>query len=199
MRLKTTGGFLVVAAVLLGTATAPVSAQTGYPPGQCTTLFSNALNVVSVAVGGTVTIPLTPTCTWTVGSSVTVTVNGQPVGLKVVQANSAVSVLVRVLSSQQLSIDNPVLVTGQCGTNTIRGVGPSAVAGGQPVVHEVTFQVLCPVPVATPAAPTPGRSGIAFTGYDAIRGVAVALLALSAGSLMVVAFRRRGVGVPVAA
>lgn len=179
-------GCLILLGALLAAGGSSAAAQTGYPPGPCTVLLTSSV-AGSASVGSTIVVLLQPTCVWAANGSVTVTVNGQPVGVKVANAAGVITVQVTVLSATQLSIDDPVLVTGQCGTNTVRGVGLSTVTGGQAVVHDTTFQVVCPA--AVPARASTG--GIAFTGANLARMIAVALVAIVAGTLLAVAARKR--------
>lgn len=167
------GGVLVMA----GSA----SAQTGYPPGPCAATVS-AANIGNFNVGTTFTVTLSPTCAWTAGTPVTVTVNGQDVGIKNAVLDGTVAVTVRIVSATLLEIDDPVEVPAICGLNTVVASGASTVAQAN-VVHTVNFGVVCPAQAV--------RSGIAFTGANILRMAAAALVAVLLGSMLVSANRKR--------
>jgi len=130
-------------AVVMWLVVPSASAQTGYPPGSCTPLNGSQF-AGNASVGQTFTVRATPTCVFTAGAAVAVVVNGVSVPGKVAAADGSVSVTVTVVSTTQLSIDDPVLTPAFCGLNTITATGPSAVAGGQSVTQTVTFNVVCP-------------------------------------------------------
>ena len=174
-----------VAAAVSGVALVLVpqaGAQTGYPPGACTTP-TGSQDVGGVNVGSTFTVRVQPGCVFDVGGLVSLTVNGQNIGTKAADATGGINVVVRVVSTTQLEIDDPVQVPAQCGVNTIVASGQS---GGTPVMQTASFTVLCP---GGPATPVRGR--VAFTGANVLRwgGGAAALVALG-GVLLVVARRR---------
>ena len=184
-------------AVLVGLTSAvllvivpPASAQTGYPPGPCTAV-TGTQDVGGVNVGQRFVVQLAPTCLFTPGASVTVTVNGVDIPGKVAEANGTVLVDVTVVSATQLSIDDPVLTPAICGTNTVTARGPSRTAQGGVSTQTATFRLNCPIvpAVATPATPIPGR--LSLTGGNVLRYVAVALTLLVAGSMAVTVTRRR--------
>ncbi len=167
----------------------PVSAQTGYPPGPCT-VFTGAQDVGSVAIGQRFTIQLAPTCVFTAGAPLTVTVNGIDIPGKVSDANGFVLVDVTVVSATQLSIDDPVLTPARCGTsaNTVVARGPSTVTGGIPVSQTATFTLNCAA--AVPATPVSGGR-LALTGANLMRWAAIAVALAAIGSVFVVSARRR--------
>lgn len=179
MRAATMLGALSLAAALsLGAA--PALAQTGYPPGPCTAVVGNQF-AGNVTIGQTFSVTLTPNCVFTGAGSVSVTVNGVPVGTKTASANGTISVTVTVLSATQLSIDDPVIVPANCGTNTISATGPSTVAGG-PVTQNANFTVSCP---GTPFNPgfIPGVGTFPSTGFISPAGFVSPTAALPFSSL----------------
>lgn len=178
----------ILATTLVGVPVAHAQAP-GYPPPPCPIVVSSQV-LGSLTVGSTVTFSLSAVCAWTSGASVDVTVNGVFVGTKTVSASGTITVLVEALSPTLLSIDDPVLVPAQCGTNAIQAVGPSAVAR-TPVTHTGTFQLICPVPVTQP--PPPKRQ-VAFTGDHVATLAATATLAMAWGAFLVVSGRRRRSG-----
>jgi hypothetical protein len=175
-------------ATFLLLVTPAASAQTGYPPGLCT-VTTGTQNVGSVNIGQRFVIQLAPTCLFTAGAAITVTVNGVDIPGKTAEANGIVLVDVTALSATQLSIDDPVLTPAICGTNTVVASGASQTAQGGRSTQTATFTLNCPsVPVTT----VPGGSGLlSRTGANSVRYGAVALALVAAGSLAVVATRRR--------
>ena len=173
MMVAIVGGLLAMAG--------PAAAQTTYPPGPCAATIS-AANIGNFNVGQTFTVTLTPTCAWTSGGAVTVTVNGTAVGTKTATAAGTVSVTIRIVSATLIEVDDPVQVANICGLNSIVAVGPSTVAQST-VSHTVNFGSVCP------AATKPG--GIAFTGANILRMAAVAVAAIVLGSLLVTTVRKR--------
>ena len=183
----------LLSAVLFVVAPA-ASAQTGYPPGPCTAV-TGTQDVGTVNVGQRFVVQLAPTCLFTPGAAVTVTVNGVDIPGKVAEASGVVLVDVTVVSTTQLSIDDPVLTPAICGTNTITARGPSSTAQGGISNQTATFRLNCPaVPVvATPATPIPGR--LSLTGANTARYLAIALALMVSGAMaMVVTQRRRADG-----
>ena len=179
------GGMLVLVAPA-------ASAQTGYPPGLCTTV-SGSQDVGSVNIGQRFVVQLAPTCLFTPGTPVTVTVNGVDIPGKTAEPGGFVLVDVTVLSATQLSIDDPVLTPAFCGTNTVTARGASRTAQGGIATQTATFTLNCPAasgigtaPVATPVA---GR--LSLTGANSLRYAALALALVVAGSLALVITRRR--------
>jgi hypothetical protein len=79
-------------------------------------------------------------------------VNGTPVGTKVADANGFVRVTITVLSTLQLSVDDPVIVPAICGQNTVTATGFSNVANGN-VTHTATFTLNCGPAVGGGAGP----------------------------------------------
>jgi len=165
----------------------PASAQTGYQQGDCTVLVGSQ-NVGSVNVGQTFVLQIAPQCIFTSGAGIVVTVNGVNIPGKVANASGVVLVQITVVSATQLSIDDPVLTPAICGTNTVTARGPSTVAGGQQVTQTATFTVNC---TTTPVAATPVQGRLSLTGANSLRFVAIAVALLAAGSIALVATRRR--------
>jgi hypothetical protein len=166
----------------------PASAQTGYPPGLCTTT-SGVQFVGTVEIGQRFVVQLAPTCLFTPGTPITVTVNGVDIPGKTADENGVVLVDVTVVSATELSIDDPVITPAICGTNSVVARGASSTAQGGTSTQTATFTVNCPsVPVTT--APVQGGV-LSRTGASSVRIAAVALALMSAGSLAVVATRRR--------
>ena len=181
----------LVSGMLLLVAPA-ASAQTGYPPGLCTTV-SGTQNVGSVNIGQRFVLQVAPTCLFTAGTAVTVTVNGVDIPGKTAEASGVVLVDITVVSATQLSIDDPVLAPAICGANTVTARGASSTAQGGISTQTATFTVNCPaastVGQATPATPVAGR--LSLTGANTMRYTAVALALVVAGSLALVVTRRR--------
>lgn len=182
---------LVGAAVLL--LAPPASAQTGYPPGLCITV-AGSQNVGSVAIGQRFVVQVAPTCLFTPGTAITVTVNGVDIPGKTAEAGGFVLVEITVVSATQLSVDDPVLTPAICGTNTVTARGASSTAQGGISTQSATFTLNCPVAAstvgqATPATPVAGR--LSLTGANTLRYTAVALALMVAGSLALVVSRRR--------
>jgi len=166
---------------------APASAQTGYPPGLCTPV-SGTQSVGNVNIGQRFVLQLAPTCLFTPGTPLTVTVNNAPIPGKTAEATGIALVDVTVVSATQLSIDDPILVPAICGTNTVVASGASQSAQGGRSTQTATFTLNCPsVPVTTVTS-----GGIlSRTGASSLRYGAVALALVMVGSLTVVATRRR--------
>jgi hypothetical protein len=165
----------------------PAQAQTGYPPGPCTTI-SGLQNVGNVAIGQHFVLQLAPTCLFTPGAVVTVTVNGVAIPGKVASAGGVVLVDVTVVSATQLSVDDPVLTPAICGTNTVVGSGPSSTAEGGVSTQTATFTITCP---ATAVVATPVQGRLSLTGTDVLRSVALALALVAGGTLALIVTRRR--------
>jgi len=184
-KIATLLGTLMVVGVM--TLSIPVaSAQTGYPPGPCTA-GDTFIDAGTHAVGETFTIRLATICLWQPGAGIATTVNGQFVGTKTADASSAVFVNVTVLSPTQLSIDDPVLVSAQCGQNTAVGVGPTA--EGQTETATAVFNINCGAGTAARAGSVPG--GVAFTGANILKWGGIALVLLVGGWFLVGIARRR--------
>lgn len=179
------GAAVALTSLLALLAPAPVSAQTGYPPAACNVL-TGAQTLGDVTVGQRFSFQLAPTCPWTPGAAVTVQVNGVLIPGKVANANGFVEVTINVLSQTLLEV-NPQ-VPGRCGTNTVTGTGPSAVAGNRQVTQTASFNLVCDG-VAKPAAPVRGR--LSLTGANITRWAASALVLLLIGTVLVAADRRR--------
>lgn len=173
----------VFGAMALGIPAASAQTTPTYP-GQCN-VTTGSVNAGSHAIGEKFTLTLAPTCVFDPGSAVTVTVNGQAVGTKTASASGTISVTITITSATQLSIDDPTLVTGQCGNNTVVGTGTSSVAAST-VTQSASFTVSCP---AATASATTGT--VAFTGANIARWSAAALVLVGAGFGLVVFSRRR--------
>jgi hypothetical protein len=168
---------------------APAGAQTGSGVGLCTTI-TGVQNVGNVAIGQRFVLQLAPTCVFDVGAAITVTVNGVNIPGKVANANGFVLVDITVVSATQLSIDDPVLTPAICGTNTVVARGPSATAQGGISTQTATFTITCPV-VPVVATPVTSTGRLSLTGANTLRYVAIALALVAAGSMALVATRRR--------
>ena len=182
----------LIAALLLLVAPA-VSAQVGYPPGPCTATVGTT-DVGTVAVGQSFVLQLAPTCVFTVGSAITVTVNGVNIPGKVANASGQTLVTITVVSPTQLSIDDPILTPAVCGRNTVTASGPSSVAVGGVATQTATFTITCPVVPVTAVTVTPAvpiQSRLSLTGANSIRYAAVALALIVAGATAVSVTRRR--------
>jgi len=190
------GAAAVVAAVLgvvLLVLAPPAPAQTGYPPGPCTTVSGNQ-SVGAVSVGQHFVLQLAPTCLFTPGAAVTVTVNGVNIPGKVAQAGGVVLVDITVVSATQISVDDPVTAPAICGTNTVVGTGPSSTAQGGVSTLTATFPLTCPAAPSAVTAVTPVQGRLSLTGANVVRMVAVALTLVAAGALALLVTRRRRAG-----
>jgi hypothetical protein len=174
---------VLIGGAIFGLAPA-ASAQTSYAPALCPPA-DTFQDVGTRSIGETFVVRLVTTCLWDPGSSVPVTVNGQSVGTKVVDAGGGVNVTITVVSATELRVDDPVTVRGGCGRNTVVGTGFSSAAQASETSTAV-FTVACPA-----AAPRVARAQVAFTGANILRwgGTAVGLVAI--GSLFVAFARRR--------
>jgi hypothetical protein len=180
----------VVAAAMLFLAPA-ASAQTGYPPGLCTAV-SGSQNVGSVNIGQTFVLQVAPTCLFTPGTSITVTVNGVDIPGKTAEPGGFVLVTITVVSATQLSIDDPVLTPAICGTNTVTARGASSSASGGISTQTATFTLNCPAAgIGTAGVATPVAGRLSLTGANTLRYTAVALTLMVAGALALVTTRRR--------
>ncbi len=178
--------FVGSAALLLAP---PAMAQTpGYPP------TCNVADIPQDAgtfnVGDTFQVALSPSCVFTPGSTVAVTVNGTSVGTKTADGSGFIHVTVRVVSATQLEIDDPISVVARCGTNSVVATGPSQ-AAGRTVTQTGTFRINCGTAGGGGAA-TPVKGSVAFTGANIAKWAAVALALIGVGAVLVVADRRRG-------
>ncbi len=180
-------GLIAVSALLVAP---PVSAQTGYPPGLCTTI-SGTQSVGNVTIGQRFVLQVAPTCLFTPGAAITVSVNGVDIPGKTAEPGGFVLVDITVLSATQLSIDDPVLTPAICGTNTVTARGPSPTAQGGISTQTATFVLTCP---AVPVVATPTQGILSRTGANSLRYGAVALALVAAGSMALVATRRRRAG-----
>ena len=192
-------GTAVVALFLVAPA---ASAQTdGYPPGPCTTVVGTQ-DVGTVTVGQHFTLQLAPVCVFTVGASVTVTVNGVTIPGKVANADGFVLVDITVVSATELSVDDPTTAPAVCGVNTVTASGPSSTAQGGVTSQTANFTLTCPPAagagtgagagtVPSAGAATPIQARLSLTGANIARTLAVALALMVAGSFAVVTARRR--------
>lgn len=179
------GAVCLIAGATLFSLAAPATAQP-YPPGPCDPPVS-ANFAGSFAIGSTITFTLPPTCVWNAGAPLTVTVNGVSIPGKVASANGSTTVTITIVSATQLSVDDPILVAGHCGTNTITGVGPSSVSRTGQSTHTTTFDVACDGVAARPA-----RGGtVALTGANVVRWSMIAAGLMLVGGLFVAIDRRR--------
>ena len=183
---------LVVAVVggLLFLAAPAAPAQTGYPPGLCTAT-TGTQNVGEVEIGQRFVVQLAPTCLFTPGAPVTVTVNGVDIPGKTAEPGGVVLVDVTVVSATQLSIDDPVLTPAFCGANAVTARGPSTTAQGGTSTQTATFTINCPpgIPGSGVANPVGGR--LSLTGANSLRVGAAAVALVAAGAMLVVVTRRR--------
>ena len=170
--------FTAVALVLVP----EVAAQTGYPPGECTTP-TGSQDVGGVNVGASFTVRIQPVCLFDVGSLVSLTVNGQGIGTKEADASGGINVAVRVVNQTTIEIDDPITVAAQCGVNTIVATGES---DGTPVSQTASFTILCP---GGAAKAVKGR--VAFTGANVLRWGGGAAVLVALGGVLLVAARRR--------
>lgn len=187
---------LVAAAVFLVAPAAP--AQTGYPPGLCTAVVGTQ-NVGSVSVGQTFVLQVAPTCLFTPGTAVTVTVNGVDIPGKIAQPGGFVLVTITVVSATQLSVDDPVLTPAICGVNSVTARGASNTAQGGISTQTATFTLNCPATAAATGTPTAGAATpvagrLSLTGANSLRFVAIALALMVTGAFALVATRRRRAG-----
>lgn len=182
--LSLTAVFAIVSgAMALGIPSASAQTTPTYP-GQCN-VTTGSVDAGSHLVGERFTLTLAPTCVFDPGSSVTVTVNGQAVGTKVASSSGTVNVTITITSATQLSIDDPILVSSQCGRNTVVATGTSSVAASA-VTQSASFTVSCP---AATASATTGT--VAFTGANIAKWSAAALVLVAAGFGLVALSRRR--------
>lgn len=187
--LATVVAALAVAGATMFSLAGPASAQTGSGIGTCTTTSSSQI-VGTVTVGQTFVVQVQATCVFNVGAAVTVTVNGVNIPGKVAGVNGTL-ITITVISSTQLSIDDPIITPAVCGVNTVTVTGPSAASVSGFATQTAVFTVACPgTPIIlTPA--TPIQSRLSLTGANSLRYGAVALALIATGSIAVVATRRR--------
>jgi len=138
------------------------SAQTGYPPGLCTTV-TGTQDVGNVDIGQRFVLQLAPTCLFTPGAAVTVTVNGVDIPGKTAEPGGFVLVDITVVSPTQLSIDDPVLTPAFCGTNTATASGPSATAQGGISTQTATFTIALSAPSTDTVTVTYGTANQSAT------------------------------------
>ena len=172
---------------------APAAPAQTYPPGPCTLITGTQRVEPAVNIGQRFVLQLAPTCLFTPGAAVTVTVNGVNIPGKTAEASGVVLVDVTVVSATQLSIDAPVLTPAICGVNTVTARGPSTAQGGTST-QTANFTLSCPgaaTPVATGTPAAPARGRLSLTGANTPQYVAIALALVVAGSTFVVVARRR--------
>ena len=157
-------------------------AQTGYPPGGCTTP-SGSQDVGGVNVGASFNVRIQPVCLFDVGSLVSLTVNGQGIGTKAADTSGGINVAVRVVSQTQIEIDDPITVAARCGVNTILASGKS---NGTPVTQTANFSIQCPGGAAKAV-----RGRVAFTGANLLRWGGGAAVLVALGGVLLVTARRR--------
>lgn len=174
----------LVSGLLLLVAPA-ATAQTGYPPGPCTAV-TGTQDVGSVNIGQRFVLQVAPTCLFTPGTPVTVTVNGVDIPGKVAEPGGFVLVDITVLSATQLSV-NPI-VPAICGVNTVVARGASSTAQGGTSTQTATFTLNCPT---VPVVATPVQGRLSLTGANTMRFVAIAAALVVAGSVFMVVTRRR--------
>ena len=189
-RAGTLAALVAVAGALLVLAAPAASAQTGYPPGVCTAI-TGTQDVGAVNVGQRFVLQLAPTCLFTPGAAITVTVNGVNIPGKVAETGGFVLVDITVVSTTQLSIDDPILVTAVCGTNTAVARGPSSTAAGGIATQTANFTVTCPTPLASAQVAQPIQARLSLTGSNTVRLAALALTLVAAGLVAVFFTRRR--------
>ena len=187
-RAQALAGLAILVSGLLVVVAPAAQGQTGYPPGVCTAI-TGTQDVGSVNVGQRFVLQLAPTCLFTPGTPVTVTVNGVDIPGKVAEPGGFVLVDVTVVSSSQLSIDDPVLTPAICGVNTATARGASSTAQGGISTQTATFTLNCALPSAQVAQPVRGR--LSLTGSNSVQLAVVALALVSAGSIVVFLSRRR--------
>lgn len=163
-------------------------AQTGYPPGVCTAV-TGTQDVGSVEVGQRFVVQVAPTCLFTPNTPVTVTVNGVNIPGKTAEAGGFVLVDITVVSSSQLSVDDPVLTPAICGVNTVTARGASSTAQGGISTQTANFTLNCALASARVAQPVQGR--LSLTGSNSVQLAVVALALVTAGSMAVFLTRRR--------
>lgn len=118
-------------------------------------------------------------CGYATGSSVAVSVDGQPAGVKTSDTNGCAQITLVVRSASLLDVSDPVTVSIRCGANSLVATGKAG--SGQTMIQTVAFVVPCAVPA---------RSGFAFSGANVMRELAVAAVLLVVGLVLVLADRR---------
>ena len=122
------------------------------------------------------------------------TVNGVDIPGKVATASGFVLVDITVVSTTQLSIDDPILTPAVCGVNTATARGPSPTAQGGISTQTANFTLNCPTAADTgtrTVTPVPVQGTLSRTGANMLRVVAAALALIVAGATAVIASRRR--------
>lgn len=177
------GGALVAAGFLALSIPSAAGAATGYPP---TTGSGSA----TVTLGSSTTATA---CGFTPGSTVSISVNGASYGSATAGSTGCVSLTIGTQSANgviQLNVDGGSFVTGRCGANSV------VLTGSQ--TFTLTVNIVggaCTAAVVTPAPPAAAPpSGLAFTGADIAMTTIGGLLLIGAGSVLLVALRRRHAG-----
>jgi hypothetical protein len=131
-------------------------------------------------------------CQFAPGSTVTLSVNGQPAGSQTADGRGCVSQAVTVLTCSSVSVNGHVL-SARVGQNSLTASGSSST--GTPVVQTVNFNVACATAAGLSQQVAQGRSstGFAFTGANVARLGAFALLLMMLGAFLVRATRDRRV------
>ena len=184
----------VMAVVMLGSAglllgAGPAAAQTngsGSSIGPCRPL-NNTVDLGTFNVGDSLRPHLVPICLFDPGAAVATTVNGQSVGTKTADATGGVTASITITSDTQLTVDDPIVVSGKCGRNNVSATGPSSAAQADVTVTGI-FNVVCN---AAPVGAVVSKGGIAFTGANIARLAALALALVIVGFVIVRIMRRR--------
>jgi hypothetical protein len=165
-RVTAAAALVVVGLVALAPSAvaAPYPPQPGAPP----------TGVLGITVGGGGSPSV---CGFAPGTTVTITIGGQPVGNVVSDNNACVTVPVAVVSTTTARVLG--LMFGiTCGANTLTGTGTGA--NGSTTTASTTLTVLC----AT------AKSGIVFTGANTTRELEFGGGLFLVGALILIAFRR---------
>jgi hypothetical protein len=155
-------GFVTLAPSVMA---APYPPQPGAP----------GTGALGVAIGGTTSPTL---CGFAPGSTVTVMIDGQPVGSLTAGSDACVTFPVSVLSSSKSQVLGLTIAT-TCGANSVSGSGTGA--NGTATTASTSFSVIC----AT------ASTGIVFTGSNSVRDLEFGGGLFVIGGLLVFAFRRR--------
>jgi hypothetical protein len=147
----------------------------GYPPGTSTTTIAPGVSGGgTVGVGGTVAVQA---CGYKPGSSINVSINGQPATTTTAKATGCGHATITLVSTTSAVVSgvDPAIT---CGANTATFSGANA--AGTAVVQTVGFSVNCAV-----------SAGIVFTGANIFKWLLAALGLFALGALFLVAERRR--------
>ena len=138
----------------------------------------------TVAGCGTRSVGQTFTCDlagFSPNADVTKSVNGTGNLTGKANASGIVHFTIVVLSQTAGTLDDPVNVTLQCGTNTLAATGGGVTGSG-------TFTLSCPAVTVPAAQPT---SNVAFTGANVLRWSLAAVALMGIGALFILGSRRR--------